>query len=198
VVAFYRRATRREYNLSSYMITLRRAFVAASIVWAALLPVAPFAASQPAPAPIWYGLAFVVYGAGSFICHQMPARSFHSWSAQWPVCARCTGIYFGAAVVAVITMVRLPPSPLRGYGGPRKPDPTYDTGRARVLLAVAALPTAVTLISEWTTGVTPSNAIRALAGAPLGAAIAFIIVEALRDRGGSGFPPSPGFDEVSP
>jgi hypothetical protein len=95
------------------MTTLRRAFLAMSIGWAVLLPVAPFAASQPAPAPFWYGLAFVVYGAGSFICHQLPARSFHTWSAQWPVCARCTGIYFGAAMAAVVATVRL------------KPDTTY-------------------------------------------------------------------------
>ena len=177
------------------MAILRRAFVAASIAWAVLLPIAPFAASQPAPAPFWYGLAFIVYGAGSFICHQLPARSFHTWSAQWPVCARCTGIYFGAAVAAVMAMVRfetvrLPPSPLRGYGGPRKADPTYEsvtTRRARVLLIAAAVPTAVTLIYEWTTGITPSNAIRALAGAPLGAAVAFIVVGALRHPVGSGF-----------
>src|ERR1700674_442731 len=125
------------------MTILRRAFVAASIAWAVLLPIAPFAASQPAPAPFWYGLAFIVYGAGSFICHQLPARSFHTWSAQWPVCARCTGIYFGAAVMA---MVRL------------KADPTYEsvtTRRARVLLIAAAVPTAVTLVYEWTTGDTP-------------------------------------------
>ena len=140
-----------------------------SIAWAVLVPLAPFAASKPAPAHFWYGLAFVVYGAGSFICHQLPARSFHSWSAQWPVCARCTGIYFGAAVVAVVAMVRL------------KPDTTYitrlSTRRARGLLVAAALPTAVTLIYEWTTGDTPSNAIRALAGAPLGAAVAFLVVD---------------------
>src|SRR5437773_7229118 len=113
------------------MIILGRAFVAASVTWAVLLPIAPFAASQPAPARFWYGLAFVVYGAGSFICHQLPARSFHSWSAQWPVCARCTGIYFGAAMAAVVATVRLPPLPLRGFGGPRKPDTTYETVRLK-------------------------------------------------------------------
>src|SRR5438552_15946408 len=89
------------------MIILRRAFVAAAIAWAVLLPIAPFAASQPAPARFWYGLAFVVYGAGSFICHQLPARSFHSWSAQWPVCARCTGIYVCEAVKAAVAAIRL-------------------------------------------------------------------------------------------
>jgi hypothetical protein len=171
------------------MTPLRRAFVAMSIAWAALLPLAPFAASQPAPAPLWYGLAFVVYGAGSFICHQLPARSFHTWAAQWPVCARCTGIYFGAAAAAIVATVRLPPSPLRGFGDPGKPA-TYGTARlkpdttyrARALLTAAALPTAVTLIYEWATGDMPSNTIRALAGAPLGAAIALVVVEALRIR----------------
>jgi uncharacterized membrane protein len=149
---------------------LRRAIVAGSIGWALLLPLAPFAASQPAPAPVWYALAFAVYGAGSFICHQLPARSFHSWSAQWPVCARCTGIYFGAAVAAGVAMVRL------------KADPTYvsvTTRRARTLLAVAALPTAMTLVYEWTTGDTPSNTIRALAGAALGVAVCWILIEVL-------------------
>jgi Predicted membrane protein (DUF2085) len=163
------------------MTALRRAFLAMSIAWAVLVPLAPFAASKPAPAHFWYGLAFAVYGAGSFICHQLPARSFHSWSAQWPVCARCTGIYFGAAMAAVVATVRLPPSPLRGFGGPGKPDTTYvtrmSTRRARGLLVAAALPTAVTLIYEWTTGDTPSNAIRALAGAPLGAAVVFLVVD---------------------
>ena len=149
------------------MAILRRAFVAASIAWAVLLPIAPFAASQPAPAPFWYGLAFVVYGAGSFICHQLPARSFHTWSAQWPVCARCTGIYFGAATTV---MTYACPALRRTFGR------AIETGpRARLLLVVAALPTAATLVYEWTTGDTPSNAIRALAGAPLGAAVAFIV-----------------------
>ena len=153
------------------MTTLRRAFLAMSIGWAVLLPVAPFAASQPAPAPLWYGLALALYGAGSFICHQLPARSFHTWSAQWPVCARCTGIYFGAAVAAMVASTYVGSGFSRIVG---------SVSRARMLLVAAVLPTAVTLIYEWTTGNTPSNAIRALAGAPLGAAVALIVIEALR------------------
>jgi uncharacterized membrane protein len=164
------------------MTGFRRAFVAASIGWALLLPLTPFVASLSAPARFWYGLAFAVYGAGSVICHQLPARSFYSWSAQWPVCARCTGIYIGAAVAAIGATVRfrtprsLPPR--RGTPGPahrRVTDPRY----ARALLAIVAVPTALTLVYEWTTGEMPSNAIRALAGAPLGAGIALIIVGVL-------------------
>jgi hypothetical protein len=170
------------------MTAFRRALVASSLAWAALLPLAPFAASQPAPARFWYALAFVVYGAGSFICHQLPERSFHTWSAQWPVCARCTGIYLGAALAAAAVYVGSGFSRTRPWKVRLKADPTYSdtpyetiyrTWRARVLLVLAALPTAVTLVYEWTTGDTPSNAIRALAGAALGAAVAFIVVRVL-------------------
>ena len=166
------------------MANLRRAFVASSIVWAALLPLAPFAASQPAPARGWYSFALMMYAAGSFICHQMPARSLHSWAAQWPVCARCTGIYFGAATMAMVRSVRVRLKPDTTYD---TRIPTYDarvpTYDARVLLALAALPTAATLIYEFVTRDTPSNAIRALAGATLGAAVSFVVLGGLRAVG---------------
>jgi uncharacterized membrane protein len=151
---------------------LRRFFVASSIVWALLLPLAPFAASRPAPAIAWYTLALLVYGAGSVVCHQLPERSFSLWSAQWPVCARCTGIYFGAAVAALAAITVRP-----------KPDTPYlgiTSRRARLILLAAAVPTAVTLGYEWTTGDMPSHMTRALAGALLGAAITFIVAGALR------------------
>jgi hypothetical protein len=47
--------------------------------------------------------------------------------------------------------------------------------RARLGLFIALIPTAATLIFEWTTGVTPGNWIRALAGVPLGAAVAWAV-----------------------
>jgi uncharacterized membrane protein len=33
--------------------------------------------------------------AGSWWCHQLPARSPHVWGAQLPLCWRCTGILIG-------------------------------------------------------------------------------------------------------
>jgi len=177
-------------------VVLRRVLVISSIGWALSIPLASFAASRPSAGNAWYTLAFLVYGVGSVICHQLPERSFYLWSAQWPVCARCTGIYFGAAVAAIVA-VRL------------KPDTTYDravrlkrdlrheggtTRRARLILAGAALPSAMTLVYEWTTGDTPSNVIRALAGAPLGAAIVFIIIRALPPYAGG----SPAQDRSGP
>jgi uncharacterized membrane protein len=149
----------------THMAIFRRAFIAASIVWAGLLPLTPFAASRPAPAPLWYALAVLVYGVGRVVCHQLPARSFHLWAAQLPVCARCTGLYLGGAMAAASA----------AFGvidpGPRRWSP-------RLLLGLCALPTALTLIYEWTTGDVPSNAIRALAGAPLGAAVVRVVLDA--------------------
>jgi uncharacterized membrane protein len=146
---------------------LRVVLMGTAIGWTALLPVAPYAASRPAPAPYWYGLAFLLYGVGGVVCHQLPERSFHVWGAQLPVCARCTGIYLGAALAAFSVAVR------PQIGRWRLVD------RVRTLLLVAILPTIVTLVYEWITGETPSNAVRAAAGAPLGAAAAFVVMSAV-------------------
>ena len=158
------------------MKLFRRALVAASIGWALLVPLAPFAASQPAPARLWFALAFVVYGVGSVVCHQLPERSFVLWSAQWPVCARCAGIYLGAAAAALFATMS--PATVRLH--PETASGVARAGAARTL-ALAALPSAMTLVYEWTSGHTPSNVIRALAGAPLGAAVLLVVVRALAD-----------------
>ena len=43
------------------------------------------------------------------------------------------------------------------------------------MFALAALPTLATLVYEWTTGLPPSNAIRAASGLCLGAAVAALV-----------------------
>jgi hypothetical protein len=47
--------------------------------------------------------------------------------------------------------------------------------RARHLLAIAAVPTLVTLVFEWTTGKMPANAVRAGAGVVLGAGVMWLL-----------------------
>src|SRR5262249_26471531 len=101
----------------------------------------------------------------SVVCHQLPDRSFHLWGRQLPVCARCTGLYGGAALAAIAASfvrrpVAVPISPL-------------------VVVAVAALPAAATLVFEWTTGITPCNGIRAATGVVAGAAAAWVVVRSL-------------------
>jgi uncharacterized membrane protein len=145
------------------------------VAWAIALPLAPLAVSRPHGGPVMLGFIYGVYTIGRIICHQIPARSFHLWATPMPVCARCTGIYLGAAVAAALLLVRdvrLKPdattSSNRTNAGPRK---------ARVLFVAAAIPTAATLVYQWTTGDTPANWIRAVAGAPIGVAVAWIVRE---------------------
>jgi uncharacterized membrane protein len=144
--------------------TLGRAFVTASVLWALALPLAPFAVVQIASVHAWSAFVIGVYAFGSLVCHQLPQRSFHLWSVPLPVCARCTGIYAGAAMAAVVASVR--------------PHPIDAGGFWRRAVIVAAMPTAATLGYEWATTQTPANWIRASAGLPLGAVVALIVVNA--------------------
>lgn len=103
-------------------------------------------------------LAGVAYLAGSVVCHQLPERSFALGGHQWPVCARCSGLYLGAALGLAAWLA------LRRWGLPR-----LDGRRNAVtLVAVVALPTAV----SWATGVLGfwdgTNVIRAALALPLG------------------------------
>jgi hypothetical protein len=52
----------------------------------------------------------------------------------------------------------------------------------RVLIALASLPTVATLVYEWTTGITPSNALRLAAGVPIGIVVAWLVVSAAENR----------------
>ena len=158
---------------------LQRAFLAGSALWVAALPLAAFAASRPSAPSIVYAFALSVYAIGHVVCHQLPVRSFHLWSASLPVCARCTGIYLGAAATAIAIAVarrrRLAEARLVRRSAKREGGSAKAGGRARLILLVAFVPTAVTLAFEWSTGVMPANWIRALAGLPLGAAVAWAI-----------------------
>jgi len=138
---------------------LRRSFLLASTAWTAAIPFATFAATRAATSSVAYVFAIAVYAAGRLVCHQLPARSFELWMTPLPVCARCTGIYVGAAVTAL---------GLRGRLVTTRRNP-------KAVLLAALVPTAVTLVFEWTTGAMPPHWVRALAGVPIGAAVAWAI-----------------------
>lgn len=109
--------------------------------------------------------AAAVYAAGSYVCHQRPERSFHIAGHKMPVCARCTGLYVSAAAAVPVAFLFAVPMTAR---------------RARLVLLVAALPTALTWGLEYA-GVMPfSNAARALAALPLGCAAAWLVVTQCR------------------
>ena len=140
---------------------LRAAFIAAAVAWMMLLVAAPFVASRAHASALGTLLVAGVYGAGSIVCHQLAERSYRLWNMQMPVCARCAGIYAGAAVSAVCAALYRTTAVVR---------------HARVLLALAVTPTLLTLVYEWTTGGMPAHAIRAVAGIPIGAAVAWLVV----------------------
>jgi uncharacterized membrane protein len=63
----------------------------------ALIVSAPFAQAHGHPE-----LAATIYKTFSFVCHQIPERSFHLAGHQFAVCSRCTGLYAGFAVAALV------------------------------------------------------------------------------------------------
>ena len=72
------------------------------------------------------GFSSTIYKAFSFICHQIPERSFHVAGHQFAVCSRCTGLYAGFALAALIYPLA---RSLKGSDTPR-----------RIWLILAAVP----------------------------------------------------------
>jgi uncharacterized membrane protein len=66
------------------------------------------------PLMIAHGGSWTTLGAGvhaslSPLCHQNPERCFSAAGIPMPLCARCTGVLFGVAVVATIALFRSRP-----------------------------------------------------------------------------------------
>lgn len=126
----------------------------AAAAWFVLLLVAPVS-----PAPV----SALTYALASLVCHQLPARSFHYGLVQLPVCARCIGIYGGAAVGSMIFAICRP---------------RLAAVSPRAMLVAGSLPVAITVALEWSGAWAPGNVIRALTGLVLGIAAAFVVVGA--------------------
>ena len=137
------------------------AAVALTTGWVVLLIAGPLL-------PGWAGA--MVYGIGSFVCHQIPERSFHLAGFQLPVCARCLGIYLGAFAGAGFVWVR-------ASTGQRLV--SLAPVAARRLAVAAAIPTLVTVALESAGMWYPSNVTRAIAGFPLGGMLALVVMSAL-------------------
>jgi uncharacterized membrane protein len=127
--------------------------VSIAAVWAALLIAAPL---LPAAA------GATLYAFGALICHQIPERSFDLAGAQLPVCARCLGIYAGAALTGLVLLAARPHWLVRL-------DP-------RAVLLAGLVPTAVPAPFEWMGVVETSNLVRLSAGLVLGGSVALALV----------------------
>src|SRR5688572_1889686 len=115
--------------------------------------------------PAWP--AAIVYGISSLVCHQLPERSLYWGAVQFAVCSRCTGIYVGAAIAAVVAAAFDPArvAALRPH--------------VRPLLVAGAAPTAVTVLAEWLGAWAPSHAVRLATGLPLGASVLATVAVAM-------------------
>ena len=102
--------------------------------------------------------------AGSLVCHQRPERSFHRDGAQFPVCARCLGLYAGGWLGVLAWAV------LAGLGREASRRAQRLSRHARLVLVALAVPTLVSLAAARLGSWDASNTARALLAVPLGAA----------------------------
>ena len=138
------------------------ALLVMTALWAMSVVTAPYLASHARSSDAALHAAVVPYLFGSVICHQQAERSFHANGTQWPVCARCAGLYLLAPFGVVWALVTRPPRPQR-------------TSALRVALLAAALPTIVTVFVEAADLYQPTNLVRAVAAMPLGFTTAWLL-----------------------
>ena len=109
----------------------------------------------------------LIFAVGRVVCHQQPERSFFLDGDQFPVCARCTGLYVSAAAglagwVAVKSASRWRPL-------------SFDPRLAVRMIVIGGIPTAVSLATDLSGIWDGSNATRALLAVPLGASAGAIV-----------------------
>lgn len=145
-----------------------------AVLWVAALVAAPLLASSQSAAAVATGV--VVYRAASVVCHQIPERSFWISALPLAVCARCFGLYLGAAAASTAMLAGWP------RRSPASGEPGTKAGRwsGVVVLAIAAVPTAVSWVVERAGWAGVANTVRFLAALPLGLAAAWIVLAALR------------------
>lgn len=139
----------------TWLIVLAFAFAICSLIIAA-----PVAVANGHSA-----IAFNIYLPFSYLCHQIPARSFYFAEHPLAVCSRCTGIYAGFLLgVIVYPLVRS----LRSTFTPE-----------RKWLFMAAIPLAIDFSLEFF-GIWPNtHSSRFFTGALLGSVVVFYILPGL-------------------
>jgi uncharacterized membrane protein len=114
--------------------------------------------------PFW---GLVIYRAFSYVCHQIPERSFFIAEHQFAVCTRCTGLYAGFTLATVVyPLVRS----LRQVEAP-----------ARKWLFLAAAPLAIDFTGSFAGIWNNTHFSRLATGALLGAVAVFYVMPGLMD-----------------
>src|SRR5258706_15444958 len=143
------------------------AWIAWAIVTAAALALVGLIVSAPLLQSSHPAFAASIYKTFSFVCHQIPERSFHLAGHQFGVCSRCTGLYAGFAVAALV------------YPLARSLKRTDTPSRIWLILATAPLAIDFTLgyFSIWSN----THLSRFLTGALLSSVAVFYIMPGLID-----------------
>jgi len=128
--------------------------------WLFLILLAPFAATNNLQ-----NISNPLYRFFSFVCHQIPERSFHIENHAFAVCARCFGVYFGLFAGLIAYPVFRPVENLKPL--------------RRVWLFAAMLPMALDFSLDFFGVWTNTHWSRFVSGAILGAACAVFVLPAL-------------------
>ena len=117
----------------------------------------------------WYNQIIAEFGHG--LCHQLPERSFSVLGVQYPVCARCTGIYVGFlfALATLLWVYR------RRHPTGRPATAAYVVG----LISVAAM--AWDGVSSYASLRETSNLLRLVTGVGFGGSLALVTYAMLAD-----------------
>jgi uncharacterized membrane protein len=134
-------------------------------LWAGAVSAAPALASTTDAASPALTASVAIYGLAGLVCHQRSDRSFHTASLQWPVCARCAGLYLSAGVGSLIVLVS------RRWWRHLAAGP----GDLSMLLLMAAAPTVASWSFERIDLIATGNMLRAVLAAPLGFAVAGVL-----------------------
>lgn len=146
----------------------------ARLVWVLLLALSLAILLLVFAAPVLLAHGYVepagfIYRAFSFLCHQMPERSFHLEGQKLGVCSRCTGIYSGFAISVLFYPI------VRSLKSPDSP--------ARIWLLVACVPIAVDFALGFFHIWENTHFSRFVTGAIFGAACALYVVPGFLDLG---------------
>ena len=176
--------TMRRQTVSAQRAWLVRGFLGAILTWMLMLLMVPLLLARDTGGRAVTTAAAGTYLVGSVVCHQRPDRSFRLWGVQMPVCARCAGLYLGAAVGALlagagVSMQRVADNvreclhPDTERGGSRGIAGIASPALRGIVLA-AAVPTGVTWVGEAVGWLPFAGGVRAVAAVPLGAAVTWV------------------------
>lgn len=140
---------------------------AAAVLWLGCLVATP-SVDEGASGGWASAVASVTTRLGSLVCHQQAARSLRVSGSPLPVCARCFGLYAGAALGAGLSLAWL----VAGLVGGRACRAALPAVRLAIVLS--ALPTALLWLGEYSLSLHVSGALRAWGAVPLGVTVAWL------------------------